>query len=78
MILMALVVKQILILVGSLVLFLVAYTLNSRTKLPKGVDVPEKCQTCLSNTCVIKTKDVEKIKEEMRKEIEKCEENHEA
>jgi hypothetical protein len=62
-----------LIIVGVLLLFLVTYTLNRKTKAPKGVEVPEKCQSCISNSCIIKQKDVELIKEELRQELDKCE-----
>ena len=78
MFLIAVIVKQILILLGSLVLFFVAYILYNRSKLPKGVEAPEKCNSCLSNSCIIKSGDVEKIKEELRKEIDNCEGIHEA
>ncbi|HEY8445295.1 MAG TPA: hypothetical protein VIK94_04085, partial [Bacilli bacterium] len=67
---------QILIFLGALILFLGSYYLNKRTKAPKGVDVPEKCLSCLSQSCIIKTKDIEKIKEELRKEIDNCDGNN--
>lgn len=67
---------QIAIIVGVIVLFLITFILNRRTKAPK-VDMPEKCIQCPSQTCIVKMDDVEKMKEEMRKEIENCEETDE-
>jgi len=61
-----------LIVVGSILLFFISLSLNRKTKTPKGVEVPEKCQSCFSETCVIKINDVDRIKEEMRAEINKC------
>jgi hypothetical protein len=61
-----------LIVVGSVLLFFIALSLNRNTKAPKGIEIPEKCQSCFSDTCVIKISDVDRIKEEMRAEIDKC------
>lgn len=63
------------IIAGVIILFIVSVYLNSKTKAPKGVDVPEKCASCASNTCMIKLKDVQKIKEELKECIDECEEN---
>jgi len=69
-------IMQMIIVFGSLILFLGSYYLNKKTKAPKGVDVPEKCHSCLSQSCIIKTKEIEKIKEELRKEIDNCDGNN--
>lgn len=53
------------IVLGVVVLFLVTFILNQKTKVPEGVELPDKCQTCPSTTCII---NVNKI-EEMKKEI---------
>lgn len=63
---------QVLIIVGVVVLFLGSYLLNRKVKPPKGVNIPEKCGSCLSNTCMIKSSDVEKRKEDLRKYLEDC------
>ncbi|HHU55314.1 MAG TPA: hypothetical protein GXZ48_01290, partial [Acholeplasmataceae bacterium] len=69
---------QILILVGSIILFITTFILNRKTKAPKGVEVPEKCHSCVSTSCIIKVKDIDKIKEELRQEIDNCDgENYE-
>ncbi|MDD3191687.1 MAG: hypothetical protein PHP41_02925 [Bacilli bacterium] len=68
---------QLLIIIGAVVLFLVSFILNKRTKAPKGVEVPEKCLSCISDTCIVKTSDLEKLKEELREEMNKCEEKNE-
>ena len=61
-----------LIVVGVILLFFITFSLNRKTKAPKGIEVPEKCQSCISNSCIIKMSDIETIKEDMRKEIENC------
>lgn len=61
------------IVVGVLLLFFLTFSLNQKTKAPKGVEIPDKCEACISNSCIIKIQDIETIKEEMRAEIEKCE-----
>lgn len=73
MLILSTILVQGLIVVGVLLLFFITFSLNRKTKAPKGVEVPEKCQTCVSNSCIIKLSDIDKIKEEMRKEIENCE-----
>jgi hypothetical protein len=57
---------QFLIVAGVIILFLGSFILNKRTKAPKGVELPEKCHSCLSNTCIVKQSDIDKIKEELR------------
>ena len=68
---------QALIVIGVIILFLVSTILNYHTKAPKGVDVPDKCQSCSSNTCMIKISDVKKMKEEMKEYLKNCEEDNE-
>lgn len=69
---------QITIIGGVIVLFLVTYVLNKRTKAPKGIDLPEKCQTCEIGSCMIKTSDISKKKEELKDYLEKeCKTNDE-
>lgn len=72
MLILSSVIIQGLILVGVLLLFFITFSLNQRTKAPKGVEVPEKCQSCISNSCIIKQSDIEVIKEELRAELDKC------
>ncbi len=62
---------QIAIILGLVIVFILLFLLNKKIKAPADTE-NEKCQTCLSETCIIKTKDISKIKEEMKKEIEKC------
>ncbi|HKM30414.1 MAG TPA: hypothetical protein VJZ51_06640 [Bacilli bacterium] len=58
------------IIVGVIALFLITFILNKRTKVPEGIDVPEKCQVCQSDTCLIKINDVNKIKATLKQQIE--------
>lgn len=67
---------QALIIIGVIILFLVSVVLNYNTKPPKGVDVPDKCQSCSSNSCMIKLSDAKKIKEELREYLDNCEEDN--
>lgn len=68
---------QVLIIVGAMVLFLGTFMLNRKTKVPKDVEPIDKCNTCFSDTCIVKISDVEKIKEELREQINKCEDYNE-
>lgn len=72
MVILSLVYVQGLIVIGVLLLFFISFSLNRNTKAPKGVEVPEKCQSCISNSCIIKLNDIELIKEDLRKELDKC------
>jgi hypothetical protein len=56
------------------VIFIVVSILNHRTQAPKGKDLPEKCETCSSASCMIKLNEIKKIKEEIEKECAKHEE----
>lgn len=67
---------QALIIIGVIILFLVSVVLNHNTKPPKGVDIPDKCQSCSSNSCMIKLSDAKKIKEELREYLDNCEEDN--
>ena len=62
---------QIAIVLGLVIIFILLFVLNKKIKAPADTE-NEKCQSCLSETCIIKTKDISKIKDEMKKEIEKC------
>lgn len=72
---------QILIIAALVIIFLLVTILNMKVKAPKDAKIPEKCISCTSTSCMIKLKDVEKIKKELREELEKCEnkeeDNHE-
>ena len=68
---------QILIIAALVIIFLLVTILNMKVKAPKDVDLPEKCISCTSTSCMIKLKDVEKIKKELREELEKCENKEE-
>ena len=76
MFLLATKVVQFLIIGGVLLLFISTFIMNNRTKAPEGVELPEKCHSCLSTACAVKS-DVEKVKEEMREAINKCEDQNE-
>ncbi len=56
-----------------IVVFLLSVILNQRTKVPKDIEMPEKCQFCPSKTCVIKISEVEKKQEELKAYLESCE-----
>ncbi|MGD9604574.1 MAG: hypothetical protein AB7V00_00280 [Bacilli bacterium] len=60
---------QVIIIVSVFVVFVITYALNKRTKPPKNVVLPEKCEFCQSSSCIIKIENVEKAKEEIRKLI---------
>lgn len=64
---------QALIIIGVIIIFLVSVILNHNTKAPKGVNIPDKCQSCTSNSCMIKLSDAKKMKEEMKEYLKKCE-----
>lgn len=64
---------QILIIAGLVILFLTVTLLNQKMKAKKGEDLPENCQACASTTCMIKLTDANKIKEELKEELRKCE-----
>ena len=51
--------------------------LNKKTKAPKGVDLADKCAASTSNTCMIKLRDVQKMKEELKEYLDKCEDEDE-
>ncbi|HNZ50705.1 MAG TPA: hypothetical protein PLW60_04700 [Bacilli bacterium] len=55
-----------------LVVFVLTYSLNKRTKPPKNVVIPEKCEFCPSTSCLMKEMTAKKTKEEL-KEIINCE-----
>ena len=65
------------IVIGVIILFIVSVYLNKKTKAPKGVDLPDKCAACTSNTCMIKLRDVQKMKEELKEYLDKCEDEDE-
>lgn len=66
---------QILILVGVVALFIGSLVLNKLVKPPKGIKLPEKCQGCASETCIIRLGDPEKTKEALRKYLDECDKN---
>ncbi|MDD4000783.1 MAG: hypothetical protein PHX62_07835 [Bacilli bacterium] len=66
--------KQAIIVIAVIIIFFLSVILNRKTKAPKDVKLPEKCQFCPSNTCVIKLGEVEKKKEELKEYLENCEE----
>jgi hypothetical protein len=65
---------QAVIVVAVVLIFFLSVILNWKTKAPKGVELPEKCQFCPSQTCVIKITDVERKKEELKAYLDQCEE----
>lgn len=64
---------QIAIIVGTIVLFLGSFILNKKIKAPKGTSVPDKCQSCQLNSCIVKNKDAEELKEDFKKYVKECE-----
>ena len=54
-------------------IFIISYAINRKVKPPKGYELPEKCHTCESHTCMIKLTEIEKYKKEIKEELEKCE-----
>lgn len=68
---------QTLIVIGSILLFIGTFLLNRKTKVPDGIEALDKCNTCVSVDCVVKTSDIETIKNELREKINDCEENDE-
>lgn len=64
---------KIAIVIGAIALFIGSFLLNKRTKAPKGVELPEKCISCPSDTCIIKLVDIETIKESIKQETTECE-----
>ncbi|MDD2493278.1 MAG: hypothetical protein WC929_01590 [Bacilli bacterium] len=58
------------IILGVIALFLITFILNRKTKAPKGVDLPDKCQVCQSDSCLIKMNDVNTIKAELKQQLE--------
>ncbi|HOR17598.1 MAG TPA: hypothetical protein PLH44_01255 [Bacilli bacterium] len=58
------------IIFGAITLFLITFILNKRTKAPKGAEVPDKCRVCDSPNCLIKMSDIDKIKSELKQQLE--------
>lgn len=58
------------IIFGVIALFLITFILNKRTKAPKGVELPDKCEVCQSPDCLVKLSDVDKIKSELKQQLE--------
>lgn len=67
---------QALVVIALVVIFLLAVMLNRRTPVPKGTELPEQCEFCQSKTCVLKTSDLAKKKEELKAYLENCEETN--
>lgn len=65
------------IIFGVLVIFVVTYYLNKKTKPPQNIVLSEKCEFCPSSSCIMKLENVEKTKEELRKIID-CEKETES
>ena len=61
------------IIAGCVILFLVTFVLNRRTKAPKIDEKIEKCRTCTNESCIIKLSDIEEIKAEYEKELKEHE-----
>lgn len=74
----------ILIIIGSIILFVVTFTLNRKTKVPEGIELPDKCSGCSNTLC--KDKMEQKVDDINNKKINmspdelieylKCEENN--
>lgn len=67
--------NAIILIIILVVIFIVVTTLNIKTKVPEGIDIPEKCNGCNMLDCK-HHKDVltKEIIEEIKKDI-KCKEN---
>lgn len=72
---------QWLIIVGAIFFFLIPFILNKKIKVPEGTQLPEKCHSCAIDSCFVKTnlaeEDTQTIKEKLRNQIAKCEEENE-
>ena len=53
------------------IVFLVTFILNKKTKAPKVDEKIKKCRTCTNESCVIKMSELEEIKKEYEREFEK-------
>lgn len=51
-----------------LLVYVLSYFLNSKAKVPEGIEPVEKCSVCNSNTCTIR--DMKEIIESVKCEIE--------
>ena len=63
------------IIAGAVILFLVTFLLNKKTKAPKIDESIKKCATCTNESCIIKMTDIEEIKKEFENELNKDNKN---
>lgn len=69
---------QWLIVFGALLFFVIPFLINRKVKVPEGTVLPEKCNSCVVDSCMVKStstlKDasVEEIKQKLRDEMNKC------
>lgn len=63
------------IVAGCVIIFLITFILNKRTKAPKVDEKIEKCRTCTNESCIIKMSELEEIKKEYELEFEKKSKN---
>jgi hypothetical protein len=59
-------------------LFVIPFLINRKVKVPEGTVLPEKCNSCVVDSCMVKSTStlkyasVEDIKQKLRDEINKC------
>lgn len=63
---------QIIIVIGVVIFFLGSFLLNKKIKAPKDAVLPEKCQNCTLNSCLVKEKTKEELKKEFKEYMENC------
>ena len=45
---------QWLIIIGAIFFFVIPFILNKKVKVPEGTKLPEKCHSCMINSCMVK------------------------
>ncbi len=69
---------EIILVVGLVVIFIGVTILNTRTKVPEGIELPEKCEGCRIDSCKHKKEILTKeVVEEIKKDLACKEENNE-
>lgn len=70
--------KTIIIVVIAVVIFIVVTILNMKTKIPDGIELPDKCDGCKISTCKYQSETLSKeVIEKIKKDISCQEENDE-
>jgi hypothetical protein len=64
--------KEVYILGGIIIIFVLSFLLNRNTKMPEGTELPEECNTCKSASCMIKVSTVEDRKNQLKQYLEEA------